>query len=628
MINELKYSQIAFNYSVEALPTAIADDNTIVGQDRALSALSLGMSLMRPGYNLFLSGDFGTGKLSSIRNEYEKLKTDLSYLKDCVYVRNFENEDSPLCLCFDIGKGEKFVNYLLKLEKTRTFEEAKQLFPEASHFLTLLERRGSNKTDYQANLVLDHTTTKNRPFLIETHPSFENLFGYYDEKAEAPHLGIHLGSFEQASGGFLIITAQELLSIKMLWETLKRHIDTSYMALKTPFVKGDIGKGGRIRPQAVPLITKVIFLGSDDIYDELSDKDDQFLRLFKLAPQYDYQMKASTEHIARSINYIKKNANDNISDKAICEVLRYSSWFTEDRETLSTQLTLLGDLIAEAAELTKNNKRTIIEDYDITKAIKLREFFSSITESKINSEISDGELIISLTGSKVGVVNGLAVMDRGLASFGTPTVISVTVAPGSEGIVNIEHEAGLSGEIHDKGILILEGFLRMQYARTFPLSIYAGICFEQNYAEIDGDSASSAELYALLSAVGEIPIRQDIGVTGSVNQMGVIQPVGGINEKILGFYKACKLNGLTGEQGVIIPYQNIRSLILDYEVEDAIKKGDFHIWAVQTINEGLELLTGLKQGERDRKGLFTQGSFNRLIEDKLKRLFEAVSCKN
>ncbi len=624
MINELKYDQISFTYPLSVLEDLEEDNFNIVGQDRALSALKLGMKLMRPGYNLFLTGDFGTGKLSSIRNEYEALKLDLSYLKDCVYVVNFDNEDSPLCILFTPGKGEQFVNALASLKETRDFEKAKKEFPEAHTFLTLLEKNGSKDTDFIANLAINHANTTERPFLIENHPSFENLFGYIDDKAKAPHLAIHLGSFEQASGGFLILTAQELLSVEHLWESLKRHLDTSYMALKTPFVKGEIGKGGRVRPQAVPLLTKVIFLGSDEIYEELTDNDEQFLRLFKLAPQYDYQMKASLDHIARSVSYIKKSAECEISDEAICEALRYSSWFTEDREMLSTQLTLLGDLISEAKAMAGDK----IEREDIIQAIKMREFFASITESKINHEISDGELIISLTGKKVGVVNGLAVMDRGLASFGTPTVISVTVAPGSEGIVNIEHEAGLSGEIHDKGVLILEGFLRMQYARNFPLSIYAGICFEQNYAEIDGDSASSSELYALLSAIGEIPIRQDIGVTGSVNQMGIIQPVGGINEKVLGFYKACKLNGLTGDQGVIIPYQNIRSLILDYEVEEAIKNGKFHIWAVKNINEGFELLSGLKQGERDRRGVFTSGSFNRIIEDKLKRLFEAVSKPN
>ena len=244
-------------------------------------------------------------------------------------------------------------------------------------------------------------------------------------------------------------------------------------------------------------------------------------------------------------------------------------------------------------------------------------------EERINDEIACGDIIVATDGWKTGVVNGLAVMDRGLASFGTPAVISATVAPGSEGIVNIEHEAGLSGEIHDKGILILEGYLRKAYARSFPLSMYAGICFEQNYSEIDGDSASSSELYALLSAVGEIPVRQDIAVTGSVSQMGQLQPVGGINEKITGFYRTCLRCGLTGRQGVIIPRQNIRSLILPYEVEEAVRDGRFHIYAVSSIEEGMEIMTGLPAGSRNARGVFTPGSFNRMIEDRLKKLYES-----
>lgn len=626
MINELEYSEIAFSYDADKLPFEENTKEEIVGQEKALASLKLGMRLMRPGYNLFLSGDFGTGKLSSIRAEYEEVKNDLKYLKDCVYVVNFENEESPLCLCFEKGDGEKFVRTLEDLKENREFENAKKQFPNACNFLNLLERRGKKDTDFMGSLVINHANSSQRPFILETHPSFENLFGYYDKKAQAPHLGIRLGSYEKASGGFLVLTAEELLSVKLLWEDLKRHLDSSYMALKNPFVKGDIKS--RIRPFCIPHITKVIIIGSDEIFEELSDNDSQFLRLFKISPQYDYQMEVNDTNLKGSIGYIKKCADYKITRGAVAEILRYSSWFTEDRKTLSTQLTLLGDLIAEARIISDKKNRDEIERDDVIEALKLREFFSSIQEEKINHEISDGELIISLKGSKVGVVNGLAVMDRGLNSFGTPTVISVTVAPGSEGIVNIEHEAGLSGEIHDKGILILEGFLRMQYARNFPLSIYAGICFEQNYTEIDGDSASSSELYALLSAIGGIPLRQDIGITGSVNQMGIIQPVGGINEKILGFYKACRLNGLTGSQGVIIPHQNIRSLILDYEVENAIKNGEFHIYAISTINEGMELLTGLKPGTRDRKGIFSIGSFNRIIEDNLRKLYDAVSCKN
>jgi predicted ATP-dependent protease len=234
-------------------------------------------------------------------------------------------------------------------------------------------------------------------------------------------------------------------------------------------------------------------------------------------------------------------------------------------------------------------------------------------------------MLISLSGNKVGVVNGLAVMDRGAASFGTPTVITASVAPGSEGIVNIEHEAGLSGEIHDKGLLIMEGYLRKHYARTFPLSFYAGICFEQSYAEIDGDSASSTELYALLSAIAEIPIRQDIAVTGSVNQLGSIQPVGGINEKIEGFYNACFRLGLTGKQGVIIPQQNIDNLILSHHVQQAIKDGKFHIYPITTIDEGMQILTNRSAGTRGPKGNFPVGTFNRDVEDALKKLYQMGS---
>ena len=229
-------------------------------------------------------------------------------------------------------------------------------------------------------------------------------------------------------------------------------------------------------------------------------------------------------------------------------------------------------------------------------------------------------MVIALSGMKTGTVNGLAVMDRGTASFGTPAVISVAAAPGNEGIVNIEHEAGLSGGIHDKGLLILEGYLRHRYAKTFPLSLYAGICFEQSYAEVDGDSASLGELYALLSAIAEIPLRQDIAVTGSVSQMGALQVVGGINEKIQGFFNACTVSGLTGTQGVILPKQNTSSLILPRTIEKAIDSGMFHIWAISEVDEGIELLTGIKSGQRDRKGVFPPSSFNRRVEDGLRNL--------
>jgi predicted ATP-dependent protease len=309
----------------------------------------------------------------------------------------------------------------------------------------------------------------------------------------------------------------------------------------------------------------------------------------------------------------------------LSQILRYSSWYAESRTELTTQFSQLYDIIIEANYWAEAESKEIIDKALILRANEERDYFSSISETRINEEILNGEMIISLTGTKVGVVNGLAVMDRGASSFGTPTVITASVAPGSEGIVNIEHEAGLSGEIHDKGLLILEGYLRKHYARTFPLSIYAGIAFEQSYAEIDGDSASSSELYALLSAIGELPVRQDIAVTGSVNQMGMIQPVGGINEKIEGFYRTCLTTGLSGKQGVILPIQNVRNLILSYEVLEAIKEKKFHIYPITTIDEGMRILTGRPVGIRNAKGNYSAGNFNFEIEDRLRKMYQAVT---
>jgi predicted ATP-dependent protease len=308
-------------------------------------------------------------------------------------------------------------------------------------------------------------------------------------------------------------------------------------------------------------------------------------------------------------------------------MLRYSSWFVEMQSELTTQFSVLCDVLVEADYWARMDKKEHIDGEMILKTAEERTYSSGLSEERINRDIVDGEMIISLSGSKIGVVNGLAVMDRGTASFGTPTVITATVAPGTEGIVNIEHEAGLSGEIHDKGLLILQGYLRKHYARNFPLSIYAGIAFEQNYSEIDGDSASSSELYALLSAIGELPVRQDIAVTGSVNQMGIIQPVGGINEKIDGFFRTCKVTGLTGKQAVIIPYQNIRNLILPYEVLEAMKKKKFHIYPVKTIDEGMQILTSRASGIRNEKGNFPADTFNAQVEERLRRMFQATQNK-
>ncbi len=625
MVEELDYSIIHFEHNPDTLPKG-DEESGIIGQTRAIKALSLGLRTDRGGYNIFISGESGTGRLSAVRQEAEKCRKTAGSLKDVCYAYNPISPNAPLCLITEKGKARELKESLVALTEDDYKEKLKELaksFPENKDYFAQLSRYPFCEGFKHLNIVLDRTGEEKRPLIIDTHPSFEKLFGYYDKDAAYPQEGINLGSYARAAGGFLVLTAEELLAEKGLWDALKRHLDSTGMALSGRNVQGALGKDERVRPQPIPLNTKVILLGSDEIFDMLCDKDEQFMRLFKVAPQFDYRMEATEENIKGTIGYIVKTGRKLgyvMTKEAIAEILRYSNWFTESRETLTTQLSILGDLISEAS---LNTETKTIDRKEILSAIENREYFTGISEDRINQEIKEGDLIVSVSGAKIGIINGLAVMDRGIASFGTPAVISATVAPGSEGIVNIEHEAGLSGEIHDKGILILEGYLRKQYARTFPLSIYAGICFEQNYSEVDGDSASSSELYALLSAIGEIPVRQDIAVTGSVNQMGVLQPVGGINEKITGFWKTCRSNGLTGTQGVVIPKQNIKSLLLSPQIEEDIRRGAFHIWALSSIEEGMELLTGLKKGERDRKGNFTNGSFNRLIEDRLKALYEA-----
>ena len=625
MIRELFWEDLCLDFS-DMDYSNIAPSDRIIGQDRAMKALRLGFEMKRPGYNIFISGDEGTARRTAAIEEIKKIEEDISSLEDVAYAANMNHLSSPICLTFKPGGARDFQKDLLKLKNgevdKRTLKD-KWKENKLRHFIdTLPEDPESYPEGFEINIVLDRKHTKRRPLVIESHPSHDSLFGFSKKDTE-PHLSIEIGSYQNASGGFLMLSAEELLHETGLWTTLKRYIDMTDSSRVSTAVAGELI--GEVRPSPIPLPVKVILIGNDNTYDELAEKDAEFLKLFKIAPEFDYQMERNLENTEGTVAYLKMATADllPLDNKAFTELLRYSSWFAENRNMLSTQLSIIADLAEEAHIVAIENGRKTISETEVREAIRKRNFLSSLTEEKINREIKEGEMLIALTGKRVGMVNGLAVMDRGLSSFGTPTVISATAAPGSEGIVNIEHEAGLSGGIHDKGLLILEGYLRHKYAKTFPLSLYAGICFEQSYAEVDGDSASSAELYALLSAIGEIPIRQDIAITGSVNQMGEIQPIGGVNEKIEGFYNACLTNGLTGKQGVIIPKQNISSLILPYEVEEAIKNGMFHLYAIEDIEDGFELLTDMNAGVRNSKGHFPAGSFNRTLEDALKRL-----CQN
>lgn len=620
MLREIKSSDIHLSYQNLDISDVKAGVG-IIGQDRALGLLRLGLSVNRSGYNIFISGEEGSGRLTAVKNEIRRIESDTSNLFDAAYVYSKSHPDCPQCITFRKGQAREFQKDLWKLrdgECSRDQLSEKWKDEQIRNFLRHLSD-ASEPDAYEINIVLDRANTERRPLVIETHPSKESLFGFIDGKKES-HMGIHIGSYQEASGGFLVLNAEEITANEELWSKLKRYLEMTHRALTSTAVKGEMLSS--IRPAPIPMLTKVILIGNEDLYDKLSDEDEQFLRFFKISPEFDYSMPATRDNLRGTIAYLKEACNNllPVEDSGYKEVLRFSTWVSEDRSRLTTQLAILSDLMEEADISARTTNKTSITDNEIRTALEKRDWYGAMAEEHINDEIENGVMVMNLKGKRVGVVNGLAVMDRGLTSFGTPTVISVAVAPGTEGIVNIEHEAGLSGGIHDKGVMILEGYLRGRYAKTFPLSLYAGICFEQSYGEVDGDSASSAELYALLSAIGDLPLRQDIAVTGSVNQMGELQPVGGINEKIQGFFNACSRLGLTGTQGVIIPQQNLTSLILPYKVEEAIENGIFHIYAISDIYEGLELLTGMQGGERDRRGIFPPGTFNRKIEDALKAL--------
>lgn len=620
MIRELCTDELGLSEPIKEFSN-IESGEGIIGQERAMSLLSLGLSIDRVGYNIFLSGEDGSGRLTAVMESIAGTEAKAEFMQDAAYAWS-PDSSSPRLLMFSRGMARLFQDDLESYGKKEIPEEemlSRWKDSNIASFILSLPPYEENRDAYRINIVLDRTFSEKRPAIIETHPSHQSLFGLI-EKDMPPHLAIRTGSYQSASGGYLIMNAEEITGDENLWKTLKRYLEMTHRALSSSSVPGEMIDN--VRPSPIPLLTKVILIGTEDTYNHLIEKDDKFIRYFRIAPEFNLTMPRTEKNIRGTISYLKAAGRNFLKadDSAYLAILRYSSSLAEDRDKLTTELSLLGDLLEEADLNARERNKSYIGRDDVEEAIEKRKWHASLEEEIINDEIRTGEMVISLSGSQTGIVNGLAVMDRGVSSFGTPAVISATVAPGSEGIVNIEHEAGLSGGIHDKGLLILEGFLRHRYALDFPLSLYAGICFEQSYAEVDGDSASLGELYALLSAIAEVPFRQDIAVTGSVSQMGALQPVGGINEKIEGFFNACSVSGLTGTQGVMIPRQNISSLILPRKIEEAIDSGIFHIYAISEVDEGIELLSGMKSGKRDRKGIFPPSSFNRRVEDELRNL--------
>lgn len=454
---------------------------------------------------------------------------------------------------------------------------------------------------YGVNIVVDHTNTTENPLIVESHPDFQKLFGAQEYRGEQDNrLGyqtLRAGSLIHASGGYLVLRAEDILSQEDAWNGLKRALqdgNTEIRNTPSPFTP----PGQAIKPEPVDIDVKVIIMGSEHIYDFLYLQDEEFGKLFKVPAEFDSVMDRTPETTQQYIAFMEMICQEeellSLTTDGKAAVLEYGVRLSEFRGKLSTRFSMVADLIRESHHWARIEGKEAIDRESVERSQAERQHLYNLPEEKFDEQVVSGEMLLSVRGRRVGCINGLSVLDRGYYAFGRPMLITARVAPGSEGIINIERESGLSGEIHDKGMYILQGFLQATYAHDFPLSINASIAFEQSYVEVDGDSASAGEAMALLSAIGEIPMRQDVAMTGSVNQLGQVQPVGGISEKIEGFYAVCKISGLTGEQGVIIPRSNTQNLILSREVQNAVDAGEFHIYVVESIDEGLHILTGMK----------------------------------
>ncbi len=486
---------------------------------------------------------------------------------------------------------------------------------------------------YQINLVVDNSYSQGAPVIFENNPTYYNLIGRIEFKsnfgvATTSFDLIKAGSLLKANGGYLVIQASDVLRNPFSWEALKKSLNNEELIIENIGEQLRIDPVVTLKPEPIPLKVEVILMGSLQLYYLLYYYDEDFKKLFKIRADFDTEMVRNTEHIKKYASFIRARVDEenlNHFDKnAVAVIVDYGSRLAENQEKLSTKFSEIADIISEANYWASREGSKIIKKQHVEKAMEEKIYRSNLIEMKIQEFIENGTILLDTTGAKVGQVNGISILTFGDYSFGKPTRITASVSLGSRGIVNIEREVEMSGRLHSKGVMIVSGYLRELFAKEKPLSLTATLVFEQLYEEIEGDSASSAELYALLSAISGIPLKQNLAVTGSVNQKGEIQPIGGVTKKIEGFFDACKVKGLTGDQGVIIPHQNIKNLVLKEEVVNLIKKSQFHIYSIKNINEGIELLTDVRAGEKDTNGNYPEGTVYHLINKNLTKMADLL----
>jgi len=561
------------------------------------------------------------------REEIKKLEKRVSY-----YVINDYTKD----LIRRYGKREKIVDYLNDLEQDileniKQFKNGKSKGGQSPQEMLMMQMKpkGNFMNRYQVNLFIDNENKEHAPMIQETNPSYYNLLGSIEYKNEMGALRtdftqIKPGSLHQANGGFLIVQAREILTEPFAWQILKRSLKTGEINIENMGKQWGQVVTSSIKPEPIPLDIKVILIGDPYIYRLLFSQDEDFKKLFKVMSDFDVEMDKTKDHMMKMAGFIAAHCEEqellDFDKHAVKRVIEYSSRIADHQKKLSSRFNQIVEILYEADAWASGEKATHVGAKHVEKAIQEKIYRNSKYEEKLNEMFEEGTLLIDVEGEKIGQINGLAVMGTGEHSFGRPSRITVSTYKGKSGIINVEREVKQSGSIHDKGVLILSGYLGAKFAQKNPMALTVNISFEQTYSVIDGDSASSTELYAILSSIADIKLKQGIAVTGSVNQKGEVQPIGGVNEKIEGFYDVCKIKGLTGEQGVMIPEKNVRNLMLKEEVIEAVKEKRFHIYAISHVDEGIEILTGMPAGKCDEEGNYPEGTIYKKVAEKLERV--------
>ncbi len=497
----------------------------------------------------------------------------------------------------------------------------------------LQQRKGPNFDKYRVNLLVDNSESCDAPVVVESNPTYYNLLGRIEHEGQMGELHtdftmIKPGALHRANGGYLILEAKELLTKPFAWEGLKR-------ALKNGRIKTEpMGQEYRaiqtktLAPEAIPLDVNVVLLGSAEIYYLLCQFDEDFSELFKVKADFNVQTDFNGEVAEQYARYIagicEREELKPFDAGAVRKVVEEGIREVSHKEKISTRIKELEDLVRQADFWANENGNGTVRVEDVKTAVDKQIYRANRIEERIQEVIEEDTILIDTDGEQVGQVNGLSVLSLGDYQFGKPARITARTHAGKDGVINIEREADLGGRIHNKGVLILSGYLQGEFSSVRPIALSASLTFEQSYQEVDGDSASSTELYALLSSLSDLPLRQDLAVTGSINQHGDVQAIGGVNEKIEGFYQVCRRDGLTGEQGVIIPESNVKHLMLRDEVAKAISDGQFHVYAVDHVDRGIELLTGQPAGERQEDGSYPEGTVKHAVEKRLKEISEAV----